>query len=626
MDQKLVRTILVGIVLLLVATPALAWQGYNADMLRLSLFGGNFVALEDSDTLKQWSFGGSLFYVYTNSPYRTYEDTHILSTLNENDEWNFDIISELHSAHLTTALGLTNWMSLGAEIPYHFMTRRRTTIEDVETLEGLYGPDGKPEELESDPSAGDGRVELKFKILNQEDHWLGLAFGPYMTFLLGGDKEGFLSEGRNTGGATLAFEHDFSFINIGANAGYQYRRGNQDAELAHLANTDVGDALKWGLGFSRVFENGLSFSLEYFGSWFDVADREFFHKRRIAEGSDTYYSETVGEGLFTVRYQFGGSGPRVIAGAGPGVNRNEGTPEYRALAGVDYYWEKQEVTEGDLMVNVVDEDDNPLSAAVRIIDPEGTETIHSAENGILELSLVEGDYQVFAKKDGYVSDSASDTIYKKGVTQVKLVLKKIVIAKKVPQGQLTVIVLESHTGKEICSLITTTKGEDKQTFKNDPGAFTKELKPGYYSILVESEGYGSKTRKVYLKDGASKTVEVKLNLILKKLDSVYFKTGSATILSKSYPVLNDIASQVKAMCAQSSVTVEIQGHTDNKGNADYNQKLSEKRAYSVRKYLIKKGVKASALKAVGYGLDNPIATNDTPDGRGKNRRVEFVVQ
>ncbi len=616
MDQKLVRTILVGIALLLVATPALAWQGYNADMLRLSLFGGNFIALEDSDTLKQWSFGGSLFYVYTNSPYRTYD---------RDDEWDFDIISELHSAHLTTGLGLTNWMSLGAEIPFHFMTRRRL-IDDPYTMDGLYTPEGVPEELESDSSAGDGRVELKFKILKQEDHWLGLALGPYMTFLLGGDNNGYLSEGRNTGGATLALEHDFGLVNIGANAGYQYRHANQDARITEVALADVGDAVKWGLGFSRGFENGLSFSLEYFGSWFDVKDREFFHKRGVSEGNDSYYAEAVGEGLFTVRYQFGGSGPRVIAGAGPGVNRNEGTPEYRALVGVDYYWEKQEVTEGDLIVNVVDESDNPLSAATRIIGPDGTETIHSADNGILEVSLVEGDYQVSATKDGYVSDSASETIYKKGVTQVKLVLKKIVIAKKVPQGQLTVMVLESHTGNEICSQITTTKGDDKKTFKNEPGAFTKEFEPGYYTILVESEGYGSKTRKAYLKDGGSKTIEVKLNLILKKLDSVYFRTGSATILSKSYPVLKDIANQIKAMCEKSSIVVEIQGYTDNKGNPTYNQKLSEKRAYSVRKYLIKKGVKASALKAVGYGLDNPIATNDTADGRSKNRRVEFVVQ
>ncbi len=617
MVKNFTKALLVGVALLLLASPAFAWQGYNADQLRLSLFGGNFVTIEDANTLKQWSMGGSLFYVYTNSPYRTYD---------ENDEWNYDIISELHSLHVTAALGLTNWMSLGAEVPYHFMTRRRTTIEDPYTMEGLYAPDGTLEELESDGSAGDGRVELKFRILNQEDHWLGLALGPYLTFLLGGDYDNYLSEGRNTGGATLAVEHDFDFINIGANVGYNYRRGNQDETLAHVAGTDVGDAIKLGLGFSRAFENGLSFSLEYFGSWYDVADRQFFHKRRIMEGDDVMYSENVSEAIFTVRYQFGEKGPRAIAGAGPGLNRNEGTPEYRVLAGVDYYWEKEEVTEGDLIVNVVDEDDNPLDAALRLIDPEGTETIHSAENGMLQLKLVEGEYQIFAKKDGYVSDSTSETIVKKGTTQAKLVLKKIVVAQKLVQGELTVRVLESHTGNEICSEITLTKGDNKETFKNEPGAFVKNVEPGYYTVDIKSEGYSSKTRKIYLKDGDTKTLIVKLNLILKKLDNVYFKSGSATILSKSYPVLNDIANQIKAMCEKSSIKVEIQGHTDNVGNAEFNQKLSEKRAYSVRSYLIKKGVKADALTAVGYGMEKPVAGNNTDDGRAKNRRVEFVVQ
>ena len=611
------RALLAAVVLLMLASPATAWQGYDADLLRLSLFGGNFIALEDSHTLKQWSVGGSLYYVYTNSPYRTYDN---------DDKWAFDIISELHSAHLTAGLGLTNWMSLGAEVPYHFMTRRRVDIEDSYTLEGLYGPDGKPVELESDPSAGDGRVELKFRILNQEDHWLGLALGPYMTFLLGGDSDGFLSEGRNTGGATLAVEHDFNFINIGANMGYQYRRGNQDERIAHLVNTDVGDAVKWGLGFSRGFDNGLSLSLEYFGAWFDVADRQFFQKRRIMEGGDTFYSENTGEALFTVRYRFGEKGPRAVAGAGPGLNRNEGTPEYRVLAGVDYYWEKSEVVQGDLMVNVVDEDDNPLSAAVRIIDPEGNESIHSADAGMLKMSLAEGDYQIFAKKDGYVSDSASETVYKKSATQVRLVLKKIVEAAKTPMGTVNVIVTESHTGNEICNEITITKGDDKQKFDNEPGSFTKEIEPGYYKLLIESEGYEPATRQVYLKDGDTKTLEVKLHLILKKLDNVYFKTGSATILAKSYPVLNDIAGQIIAMCEKSSAKVEIQGHTDNVGNADFNRKLSEKRANSVRSYLIKKGVKADVLTAVGYGMDKPIAGNDTEAGRSKNRRVEFVVQ
>jgi len=69
--------------------------------------------------------------------------------------------------------------------------------------------------------------------------------------------------------------------------------------------------------------------------------------------------------------------------------------------------------------------------------------------------------------------------------------------------------------------------------------------------------------------------------------------------------------------------VEIQGHTDNVGKAVYNQILSEKRAGSVMEYLAKKGIHRAKLSYKGYGLKRPIATNRTPEGRAKNRRVEL---
>lgn len=71
----------------------------------------------------------------------------------------------------------------------------------------------------------------------------------------------------------------------------------------------------------------------------------------------------------------------------------------------------------------------------------------------------------------------------------------------------------------------------------------------------------------------------------------------------------------------------IEGHTDNTGDFDYNQKLSEKRAESIRQYLIEKfGIESARLRAAGYGETNPIAANDTEDGRQKNRRVEAFIE
>ena len=68
---------------------------------------------------------------------------------------------------------------------------------------------------------------------------------------------------------------------------------------------------------------------------------------------------------------------------------------------------------------------------------------------------------------------------------------------------------------------------------------------------------------------------------------------------------------------------EVQGHTDNVGNAEYNQNLSEHRAASVKEYLVSKGIAAERLVVKGYGLTLPIASNDTEEGRAKNRRVRL---
>jgi OmpA-OmpF porin, OOP family len=108
------------------------------------------------------------------------------------------------------------------------------------------------------------------------------------------------------------------------------------------------------------------------------------------------------------------------------------------------------------------------------------------------------------------------------------------------------------------------------------------------------------------------------------LEQVQFKTGSATIL----PASDDLLMQVATVMAEHPeiIKIEVQGHTDNRGGKKYNQKLSEKRAAAVVKWMTKRGsVDATRLTSHGYGMDEPIAENDTPEGRQKNRRVQFKI-
>jgi outer membrane protein OmpA-like peptidoglycan-associated protein len=110
---------------------------------------------------------------------------------------------------------------------------------------------------------------------------------------------------------------------------------------------------------------------------------------------------------------------------------------------------------------------------------------------------------------------------------------------------------------------------------------------------------------------------------LKIMDKVYFRTNRARIRRRSRPLLDNIAAVLEAH--QEIKKVRIEGHTDSRGDAEHNRELSEKRANAVRDYLIKKGVDADRLEAVGFGMDNPVADNESKAGREKNRRVEFNI-
>jgi outer membrane protein OmpA-like peptidoglycan-associated protein len=111
-------------------------------------------------------------------------------------------------------------------------------------------------------------------------------------------------------------------------------------------------------------------------------------------------------------------------------------------------------------------------------------------------------------------------------------------------------------------------------------------------------------------------------VIAKAYENLNFKTGSATITDSSFKFLDDIADFMKA---NPSFSLSIVGHTDNTGSDEYNQKLSEDRAEAVKKYLVKKGVGEISISSEGKGETEPIADNNTPEGREKNRRVVFSV-
>lgn len=112
------------------------------------------------------------------------------------------------------------------------------------------------------------------------------------------------------------------------------------------------------------------------------------------------------------------------------------------------------------------------------------------------------------------------------------------------------------------------------------------------------------------------------NITLAMPGNITFATNSADLNASFYPVLDKVSS---TLVQYDQTMVEVAGHTDSTGSAAYNQALSERRAQSVAAYLTSRGVRGARLIVVGDGENHPIASNDTPEGRQQNRRVELTI-
>jgi outer membrane protein OmpA-like peptidoglycan-associated protein len=167
----------------------------------------------------------------------------------------------------------------------------------------------------------------------------------------------------------------------------------------------------------------------------------------------------------------------------------------------------------------------------------------------------------------------------------------------------------------------------------------------YYAEETDAEGYaevlvpvGQKYEITYLALGrkdiaASVTVtnepkqNVRLTLRYQRqaapppfiLEGVVFDTAKATLRPESFPKLDLV---VEFMAHKKKARVEISGHTDNVGKPKANKTLSEQRAQACRAYIVGKGIDSSRLEAVGFGAERPTTTNDTEQGRQRNRRIE----
>ncbi|GEM_PF-6172804 len=286
---------------------------------------------------------------------------------------------------------------------------------------------------------------------------------------------------------------------------------------------------------------------------------------------------------------------------------------------------------------VVSYEGKPLAAVIRFINSNIPEITTNPETGEFSKILPPGEYEIEVAAKGYAPRRFKIPVLAGRKTKVTFKLVK--------QGRIGAFagkVLDMN-GNPIPGATIQFADPRIPTVKVDPktGEFFIKLPAGTYDIKISAPGFKAKIYRVPVLKGKKTLQEFHLERLNKQGEKggeatvkivknkivlpgkVKFKTGTDKITEDSFYFLNLLANFLKKH--PEIKKVEIQAYSDNQGPSLLNKKLTQKQAEAVKNYLVKMGIDEKRLIPKGYGEANPIADNSTPEGREKNRRVEFVI-
>ncbi|MBN2715219.1 MAG: OmpA family protein [Deltaproteobacteria bacterium] len=283
------------------------------------------------------------------------------------------------------------------------------------------------------------------------------------------------------------------------------------------------------------------------------------------------------------------------------------------------------------MVHDSESTDMPVADAVVIYQGlELNPQVTSAAGRFNSYELPAGDVALVVSAPGYEEQQFSLTLPETGFIE-----QFFPLIRKPMKGVVTVQIVNAK-GEPVADMPVEVTGMTTGTFTSDAdGMVMLETDSGAVTFVVNDEKFMHKQLTVEVKPDAHEkaTMELKAKgktaLAEVKKDririrrKIHFQTNSDVINENSFELLDEVADIL--LKNPQIQKVEIQGHTDDRGNREHNIELSQKRAESVRLYLINAGVAGDRLEAVGYGPARPLAPNVINTGRAKNRRVEFHI-
>ncbi len=249
--------------------------------------------------------------------------------------------------------------------------------------------------------------------------------------------------------------------------------------------------------------------------------------------------------------------------------------------------------------------------------------INSERDDLFFNIPITGNYAYYTKA---ISDDDADIF--RVEMPLRVMPKDVIVVK----GKL----LDKETGKPIAAKILYEKLPEGVTVgitksHSETGEYEIVLPKGHlYGFRAEAEGYLPISENIDLTGEDPPNDELNRNMLLVPevvqativLNNIFFDFDKATLKEESYPELNRLTTY---LAENAKVRISIAGHADSTGPGEYNMGLSKRRAQTVANYLTKKGIDSSRIEVKYFGETKPIASNETVEGRRKNRRVEFTI-
>lgn len=482
------------------------------------------------------------------------------------------------TSNIQVGMGFTRFASLTVDLPL-VMAQESWNLAGIDDPTGTAGPGGGG-------GLGDIVVTPKIAVLDRDYLPVGLAV-IVPVGIPSGSTSDYLGEGGVTFAPTVAFEYSDAPVHtrqykwrVAVNGGYRVRND------ARIRDVRVSNAFTYAAAFGYHVVEPLELTAEFHGETFGARA-----------------SQSPAEVMVGAKALLGRAFAISVAG-GTAVIGGVGAPDYRLVAGLTV------APSFDPDARDTDKDKIPDGTDRCAKDPEDYDDFQD-EDGCPEL-----DNDADGREDGVdqcKNDPEDDDGYldndgcpdpdndKDGVVDTQ---------DRCPDQAETV---NGFTDDDGCPDDKPVEDSDGDGFKDDVDRCPYD--PEDKNDFEDEDGCPDdrlKNARVVVTKEAIKIKEV-----------IFFDTGKATIQTRSYDLLDEIARVVNEHPELKKIRIE--GHTDSVGNDLSNLKLSQARAESVAAYLKSKGVDGSRLDAAGFGEMRPISTNDTDDGRSQNRRVEFII-